>query len=103
MAVVRGWLARSIERAGSGTLDMIELCRAAGLPPPEFRQEHGQVMQILQSAASRRTTRSRKGGGQVRVRVRVMALAVGVAACVGGSVGSPSHQGGARRPACLPV
>jgi len=26
---------------------MIELCRAAGLPPPEFRQEHGQVIQIL--------------------------------------------------------
>ncbi len=41
------FLTRYIERAGTGTLDMIELCRAAGLPPPEFRQEHGQVIQIL--------------------------------------------------------
>jgi len=41
------FLARYIERAGSGTLDMIELCRAAGLPPPEFRQEQGQVIQTI--------------------------------------------------------
>ncbi len=41
------FLTRYIERAGTGTLDMIELCRAAGLPPPRFRQEHGQVIQIL--------------------------------------------------------
>ncbi len=41
------FLTRYIERAGSGTLDMIELCRAAGLPPPEFRQEHGQVIQTI--------------------------------------------------------
>jgi len=41
------FLTRYIERAGTGTLDMIELCRAAGLPPPEFRQELGQVIQIL--------------------------------------------------------
>lgn len=26
---------------------MIELCRAAGLPPPEFRQELGQIIQII--------------------------------------------------------
>jgi ATP-dependent DNA helicase RecG len=41
------FLTRYIERAGTGTLDMIELCRAAGLPPPEFRQEQGQVIQII--------------------------------------------------------
>lgn len=41
------FLARYIERAGSGTLDMIELCRAADLPPPEFRQEQGQVVQTI--------------------------------------------------------
>jgi predicted HTH transcriptional regulator len=41
------FLTRYIERAGTGTLDMIELCRAAGLPLPEFRQEQGQVIQIL--------------------------------------------------------
>ena len=41
------FLARYIEKAGTGTLDMIELCRRAGLPPPEFRQEHGQLIQTL--------------------------------------------------------
>jgi predicted HTH transcriptional regulator len=41
------FLTRYIERAGTGTLDMIELCRAAGLPPPEFRQEQGQVIQTI--------------------------------------------------------
>ena len=41
------FLTRYIERAGSGTLDMIASCRAAGLPPPEFRQEQGQVIQII--------------------------------------------------------
>lgn len=41
------FLTRYIERAGSGTLDMIEQCRAAGLPPPEFRQEMGQVIQTI--------------------------------------------------------
>lgn len=41
------FLTRYIERAGTGTLDIIELCRAAGLPPPEFRQEQGHVIQTL--------------------------------------------------------
>ena len=33
------YLAHYIERAGTGTLDMIRLCRAAGLPEPEFHSE----------------------------------------------------------------
>jgi predicted HTH transcriptional regulator len=33
---------RYIERLGTGTLDMIELCRQADLPEPEFRQDGGQ-------------------------------------------------------------
>lgn len=33
------FLAHYIERAGSGTLDMIRLCREAGLPEPDFRPE----------------------------------------------------------------
>jgi predicted HTH transcriptional regulator len=33
------FLAHYIERAGTGTLDMIRLCRDAGLPEPEFRCE----------------------------------------------------------------
>ena len=33
------YLAHYIERAGTGTLDMISLCLEAGLPEPEFRSE----------------------------------------------------------------
>ena len=41
------FLARYIERAGTGTLDMASLSRAAGLREPEFRFEHGQFIQVL--------------------------------------------------------
>ena len=35
------YLARYIERVGSGTQEMIELCREAGLPEPSFEQRAG--------------------------------------------------------------
>ena len=41
------FLARYIEKAGTGTLDMIARCREAELPEPEFRQDAGQVMITL--------------------------------------------------------
>ena len=41
------FLARHIEKAGTGTLDMINLCAQAGLPAPEFRQDGGQFIQTL--------------------------------------------------------
>jgi ATP-dependent DNA helicase RecG len=41
------YLARYIEKAGSGILDMIALCREAGLAEPEFRQDGGQFVQTL--------------------------------------------------------
>jgi ATP-dependent DNA helicase RecG len=41
------FLARYIERAGTGTLDMAALCTEAGLPPPQFRVEQGQFIQVL--------------------------------------------------------
>lgn len=41
------FLARYIERAGTGTVDMISLCREAGLPEPEYRQDGGQFVQTL--------------------------------------------------------
>jgi predicted HTH transcriptional regulator len=41
------FLARYIDKAGTGTLDMIALCRGAGLPEPEFRQDGGQFVQTL--------------------------------------------------------
>jgi len=41
------FLARYIEKAGTGTLDMISQCAKAGLPAPEFRQDGGQFIQTL--------------------------------------------------------
>jgi len=41
------FLARYVEKAGSGILDMIALCREAGLPEPEFCQDGGQFVQVI--------------------------------------------------------
>jgi predicted HTH transcriptional regulator len=41
------FLAHYVERAGTGTLDMIALCREAGLAEPEFRQDGGQFVQTI--------------------------------------------------------
>lgn len=41
------FLARYIEKAGTGTLDMIAQFREAGLPEPEFRQDGGMFVQTL--------------------------------------------------------
>ncbi|MBN1673595.1 MAG: DUF4062 domain-containing protein [Kiritimatiellae bacterium] len=41
------FLAHYIEKAGTGTLDMIALCRDASLPEPDFRQEGGQWVVTL--------------------------------------------------------
>lgn len=41
------YLAGIIEQAGTGILDMMELCRSAGLPKPEFRQDGGFFIQTL--------------------------------------------------------
>ena len=47
-----------IEKAGTGTLDMIAQCRAAGLPAPTFRQDGGQFIQVVSrpAATDRRET-----------------------------------------------
>lgn len=50
------FLTRYIERAGTGTLDMARLCAAADLPAPEFRQAHGQFIQILRRPPAPATT-----------------------------------------------
>lgn len=41
------YLTRYIERVGSGTLAMIELCREAGLPEPQFEQRSGSFVVTL--------------------------------------------------------
>ena len=37
------YLTRYAENAGSGTTDMIRLCREAGLRPPVYQYDHGGV------------------------------------------------------------
>jgi len=46
------FLTRYIERAGTGTLDMIALCSEAKVPAPEFKQEVGTFMQIIRRPES---------------------------------------------------
>ncbi len=41
------FLARYVEKAGSGILDMIDLCMKAGLRTPDFRQDGGQFVQTI--------------------------------------------------------
>jgi len=41
------YLVRYIEKAGSGTLDMIERCSEASLPPPDFEERAGQFVTTL--------------------------------------------------------
>jgi predicted HTH transcriptional regulator len=41
------YLTRYIEKAGSGTQRMIELCREAGLPEPQFEQRSGSFVITL--------------------------------------------------------
>ncbi len=41
------YLAHYIEKAGTGTLDMIARCREASLPEPDFRQDGGQWVATL--------------------------------------------------------
>lgn len=41
------FLAHYIERAGTGTLDMIRLCAEAGLPKPEFRSEGERFVTVI--------------------------------------------------------
>jgi predicted HTH transcriptional regulator len=41
------FLAHYIERAGTGTLDMIRLCREAALPEPEFRSEGERFITVI--------------------------------------------------------
>jgi predicted HTH transcriptional regulator len=49
------FLAGYIERAGTGTLDMIARVREAGLPEPEFRQDGGTFVQVLRRPRVRGT------------------------------------------------
>ena len=62
------FLTRYIEKAGTGTLDMIEQCSRAGLSTPEFRQDCGQFVQVLWRPKHDGTTYL-KTGDQVGTRL----------------------------------
>ncbi len=53
------FLTRIVERAGSGILDMIELCAESGLRPPEFRQDAGSFVQTLWRSVQSGSTEER--------------------------------------------
>ncbi|WP_337288082.1 DUF4062 domain-containing protein [Candidatus Methylomirabilis sp.] len=73
------FLARYIEKAGTGTLDMIALFQEAGLPEPEFRQDGGMFVQTLWRdwltaevlAGLNLNERQRKGVLAVKARGRI--------------------------------
>jgi len=50
------YLARYIERAGTGTLDITRLCKAAKLKPPQFRESLGQFIQTIYRASPAKAT-----------------------------------------------
>lgn len=60
-----------IERAGTGTLDIIGLCQEAGLRPPEFRHDGGQFVQTIwrPDPASSSSATGGEGGGQLTPQV----------------------------------
>jgi len=72
-------LARYIEKAGTGTLDMIDLCAQAGLPAPEFRQDGGQFVQTLWrpkgATEADEGTQSGTKSGPSRDQVQILAKA----------------------------
>lgn len=57
--------ARYIERAGTGTLDMIALCRKAGIPEPQFEQRGGQFVLTIRR---KKTAQLQKTQAQVEAQ-----------------------------------
>ena len=61
------YLSKYIEKAGSGTLDMLDLCRSAGLRPPEFRVDVGCFIVTIHR-------KHRAGTGQVEAQVEAQVI-----------------------------
>ncbi len=67
--------ARYIERAGTGTLDMIALCRKAGIPEPQFEQRGGQfVLTIRRKKATRQRAPAQVEAQEAQVEAQVELL-----------------------------
>ena len=59
------YLVNYVERMGTGTLDMIRRCSAAGLPEPEFTVTDVFVARVWRPAPAERTEQNRSGDGSV--------------------------------------
>ena len=77
------FLARYIEKLGTGTLDMILRSKQAGLAPPEFRQSAGQVVQVLWRPTAQVT---------MQVTAQVEALATSVLEELAAALDAPTMQ-----------
>lgn len=62
------FLARYIERAGTGTLDVASRPRAAGRREPELRVEHGQFIQVLRPTLAA----SPRGSSEVKRLLQIL-------------------------------
>ena len=70
------YLVKYIERMGTGTRDMIRLCRAAGLREPEFAQRDGFVTTIWRASQSESRPESGPESQPVSLEIRVLRLLV---------------------------
>jgi predicted HTH transcriptional regulator len=71
------YLARYIERAGTGTLDITRLCKAAKLKPPQFRESLGQFVQTIYRASSAKVTAQATAQVTAQATAQVTAQAEG--------------------------
>lgn len=71
------FLAKYIEKVGSGIMDMAKLCAKAGLPTPEFRQESGAfILTIKRNVKPSDMNVSEQVGEQVSEQVGEQALKI---------------------------
>ena len=68
------YLARYIERMGTGTGDMIRRCREAGLPGPEFALRDGFVVTLRRPVQAESRPESQPGWQPESLGARVLAL-----------------------------
>jgi len=63
------FLTKYIEKAGSGTLDMIALCEQAGLPAPQFKLEAGCFIIVIQRSSKAISRDIEQVGAQVGTKL----------------------------------
>lgn len=77
------YLTRYIERMGTGTGDMIERCRKAGLPEPEFKLTDGFVTTLRRKPEPAFESVGGQANGEVTPPVEVLVRLLGHAGALG--------------------